>query len=185
MLIIGLTGSLAMGKTTTARIFMEEGIPVHDSDHCVHELYRVEAVEPIRRLDPQLVRTGVVDRVALTEYARKDPLFLGKLESIIHPLVEEKRSDFLKAARLLGAYMVVLDVPLLFETGLQNGVDLILVVTTDAETQRARALQRPGMTIEKLHLLLSRQMPSAEKIKRAHYVLDTSSGLDRLRSSTH
>lgn len=182
MLKIGLTGSLAMGKTTTAQIFMEHGIPVHDSDLCVHNLYKKEAVDLIARIDPVLVQANVVDRKAITEWISKDPSFLSRLEAVVHPLVNQKRSEFLKDASQKGAPIVVLDVPLLFETGQSKKVDLIVVVTTDEHIQKARALNRPGMTVEKYNLLLSRQFSNLEKIKRAHWVLDTSFGLDRAKA---
>lgn len=182
MLKIGLTGSLAMGKTTTAQIFMENGIPVHDSDACVHDLYKAEAVKLIADLDPLLVKAGVVDRIAISARIASDPLFLNRLEAIVHPLVDQKRYEFLEEAKHEGAPIVVLDVPLLFETRQTKNVDLILVVATDEQTQRVRALKRPGMTLEKFNLLLSRQVPNSEKTSRSHWVLDTSFSLDRTRA---
>ena len=182
MLIIGLTGSLAMGKSTIARFFMDEGIPVHDSDACVHSLYKLEAVPPIRDLNPTLVTDGVVDRAALAKQVAMDTFFLKKLEAIVHPLVEQKRVEFLKKAEKQGHSMVVLDVPLLFEIGLSKQGELIVVASTDVETQKERALRRPGMTLEKFHLLLSRQAPNLEKTKLAHWVIDTSFGFELAKS---
>jgi dephospho-CoA kinase len=182
MHVIGLTGSIATGKTTIARIFVEEGIPVHDADECVHSLYKKEAIPEIANVDPKLIVEGKVDRNAILDRLKKDPSFLEKLETIVHPLVEQKRSEFIKQVRSKGTMLVVLDVPLLFETGLSNKVDLVLVVTTDEKTQRLRALNRPEMTVEKLEFLMSRQIPTSEKIKRAHHIIDTSFGLERSRA---
>jgi dephospho-CoA kinase len=181
MIIVGLTGSIATGKTTTARIFMEEGVPVHDADLCVHSLYKKEGIPPIARLDPRLIVDGTVDRGAIIKRLSKDPAFLGDLEAIIHPLVEQKRSEFIEEASRQGMPIVVLDVPLFFETGLSKKTDIILVVTTNEETQKCRALSRPGMTIEKFKILMSRQMPNLEKIKRAHHIIDTSFGIERTK----
>lgn len=181
MIVLGLTGSIGMGKSTTAGLFAEQGIPVNDADRVVHELYRGEAVAPIRAAFPDAVRDGVVDRAVLAENLAKNPAKFKELEAIVHPLVRERERRFLEAQRAAGADLVVLDIPLLFETGGQDRVDRIVVVSCDADIQRRRVLERPGMTPEKFEMILSRQLPDAEKKARADYVIDTGHGIEAAR----
>ena len=179
---IGLTGSIGMGKSTTADFFRAEGIPVHDSDACVHRLYQGAVAELISSSDPSLVTNGSVDRAKLSERIARDPVFLEWLESIVHPRVSEDRDRFIERAARAGNDLVVLDVPLLFETGLSQDVDLILVITADEKIQRERVLRRPGMTVEKFELLLSKQISSELKKSSAHFVIDTSHGLEKTKA---
>ncbi|MBW8302121.1 MAG: dephospho-CoA kinase [Hydrogenophaga sp.] len=181
MIVLGLTGSIGMGKSTTAGLFAEQGIPVNDADRIVHELYCGEAVAPIRAAFPDAVRDGVVDRATLAENLAKNPAKFKELEAIVHPLVRERERRFLEAQRAVGADLVVLDIPLLFETGGQDRVDRIVVVSCDADIQRRRVLERPGMTPEKFEMILSRQLPDAEKRARADYVIDTGRGIEAAR----
>ncbi len=181
MIVLGLTGSIGMGKSTTAGLFAEQGIPVNDADRVVHDLYRGEAVAPIKALFPEAVQDGVVDRALLAQILAKNPAKFRELEAIVHPLVRERERQFLEAQRAVGADMVVLDIPLLFETGGQDRVDRIVVVSCDADIQRRRVLERPGMTPEKFEMILSRQLPDAEKRARADYVIDTSHGIEAAR----
>lgn len=181
MIVIGLTGSIGMGKTTTAALFADEGVPVNDSDQVVHELYRSDAVAPIAELFPEVVVEGVVDRVKLSENLAKNPAKFRDLEAIVHPLVRAREAAFLKKQRELGCSIVVLDIPLLFETGSDARVDKVVVVTCEPDVQRQRVLSRPGMTEEKFALVLSRQTPDAEKRARADYVVDTGHGIDMAR----
>lgn len=177
---VGLTGSIAMGKSETARIFRRLGVPVFDADEAVHALYARDgaAVEPIRKAFPDAVVDGAVDREALSKAILGNPAAIERLEAIVHPLVSQMQQDFLAAAEGDGEPMVVLDIPLLFETGGESRVDRIVVVSAPAEIQRARALARPGMTDEKLELILSRQLPDAQKRRRADFVVDTSRSLE-------
>ncbi len=181
MLLIGLTGSIAMGKSTTAQMFREAGCPVFDADAAVHSLYDKggKAVPIIRSVFPDAVKDGVVDRAILGQHMRADALQLKVLESFIHPLVGEMRADFFK--RHKDKDIVVLDIPLLFETGADKFVQHIVVVTAPAEIQRERVLQRPGMTAELFESLLARQTPDAEKRKRADTLIFTDKGLDNAR----
>ncbi len=181
MIVLGLTGSIGMGKTTTAAMFAEEGVPVNDADKVVHELYRSEAVAPIARLFPEVVVDGVIDRQSLSANLAKNPAKFKELEAIVHPLVRAREKAFLEQQREIGETLVVLDIPLLFETGGENRVDEVVVVTCNAEVQRQRVLARPGMTEEKFHLILSRQVPDAEKRARADYIIDTGRGIDSAR----
>jgi dephospho-CoA kinase len=180
MKIIGLTGSIAMGKTDTARLFAEQGIPVFDSDEVVHKLYARggRGVVAVQKLYPEAVVSGAVDRRRLAAGLVRDPALLAKLEALVHPLVRAELTEFLAKQRRRSSPLVVVDVPLLFETGRENEFDAIVVVSAPAEMQRARALARPGMTDEILKLIMSRQMPDAEKRKRADYVVDTGKGHD-------
>jgi dephospho-CoA kinase len=180
MMIVGLTGSIAMGKSTTAGLFAAAGIPVFDSDASVHELYAKggEAVPAIAKLAPTAIRDGAVDRAALSIALQRDPKLLLALEQAVHPLVKKRQRDFVKTQLAKHRKLVVLDIPLLFEKSRETEVDKIVVVSAPADIQRERALNRPGMTIEKLDFILSKQMPDTEKRAKADYVVDTSSGID-------
>ncbi|WP_265501203.1 dephospho-CoA kinase [Paracoccus beibuensis] len=170
---LGLTGSIGMGKSTTAQIFRDLGHPVWDADQSVHRLYGVggAAVEPVADAFPDTLRDNAIDRDALKLAIRKDPTALARLERIVHPLVAEDRQSFL--SRHHDTPLVVLDIPLLFEIAAAPDVDGIAVVSTDAETQAARVLARPGMTPETLRLILARQMPDVEKRARADWIIPT------------
>lgn len=174
--VIGLTGSIGMGKTETARLFAAQGVPVFDADATVHDLYAGEAVAAIEAAFPGSVREGVVDRAALAAQVTGDPAALKRLEGLIHPLVAERRARFLREA---ASDIVVLDVPLLLETGI--AVDAVVVATAPAHVQRQRVLARPGMSEQKLEALLARQLGDAEKRARAHYLVITDKGLDHAR----
>lgn len=181
MILLGLTGSIGMGKSTTARLFAEAGVPVNDADQVVHELYRGEAVRPVEAAFPGSVRDGAVDRQILSRMLSENPAHFRMLEAIVHPLVQERERRFVEENRKAGAALVVLDIPLLFEVGGEGRVDRIAVVSCSADEQRRRVLARPGMTPEKFELILSRQMPDAEKRKRADYVIDTGEGIEHAR----
>ncbi len=178
MRVIGLTGSIGMGKTTTAAMFAARGVPVHDADAAVHRLYRGEAVAPLEAAFPGVTVDGTVDRARLAERVVGDTGALARLEAIVHPLVRESQAAFLRDRRAEGHRLVVVDVPLLFEAGGAGRVDIIVVVTADADIQRARALQRAGMTEAKLAALLARQAPDAEKRRRAHFLVDSGHGFE-------
>lgn len=178
MIVAGLTGSIAMGKSETAKMFAARGIPVFDSDAAVHALYAPggAAVAPLGALVPDAVVDGGVDRRRLAALVQADPDLLRKIEAVVHPLVRAQQKAFLdEAART--APLAVLDIPLLFETARESEVDVVVVVSASAVQQRQRALARPGMTAEKLDFILSRQLPDAEKRARADYVIDTSTSL--------
>ncbi|MDJ0614330.1 MAG: dephospho-CoA kinase [Rhizobiaceae bacterium] len=181
MIRAGLTGSIGMGKSTTANMFRDEGIPVYDADATVHALYEGEASPLIEEAFPGTTRNGKVDRELLGKQVIGKPDAMKSLELIVHPLVHAKEQEFLKSAEASGADLVLLDIPLLFETKGEGRVDVIIVVSTTAEDQRARVLARPGMTVEKFEAILSRQVPDAEKRKRADFIVDTSSGIDSAR----
>ncbi|MBD8665982.1 dephospho-CoA kinase [Rhizobium sp. CFBP 8752] len=183
MIVIGLTGSIGMGKSTTAQMFAQEGIPVNDADQVVHDLYHGEAVDPIAEAFPNAVRDGVVDRQELSRQLSAAPEKFKLLESIVHPLVRKREAEFLDKHKSAGAALVVLDIPLLFETGGKKRVDFVVVVSCDPQVQRQRVLARPGMTEEKLSMILARQVPDAEKRARADFVIDTGAGLETARSS--
>ncbi len=185
MLVLGLTGSLGMGKSTTARFFAEAGVPVHDADAAVHRLYESDAVTPIEEAFPGTTSHGVVDREKLARYVLDDPAALKKLEAIVHPLVRREEDRFLAAAQAAGASIAVLDIPLLFETGGDKRVDAVVVVSSPRDIQRARAFERPGMTEEKFQALLAKQLPDPEKRRRADFVVDTSQGYDSARAQVH
>lgn len=182
MIIVGLTGSIGMGKSTTAALFADEGVPVNDADRVVHELYRLEAVAPIARLFPDAIVNGIVDRARLSENLAKNPAKFKELEAIVHPLVRDKERAFLDQQSALGHALVLLDIPLLFETGGEKCVDRIVVVSCEPELQRERVLARPRMTEEKFQLILSRQVPDAQKRARADYIIDTGHGIDSARA---
>ncbi len=183
MIVIGLTGSIGMGKTTTAGLFAEEGARVHGADAAVHALYAEGggAVAPIAALFPEAVSGGAVDREALARRITGDPDALARLEAVVHPLVGQARDDFIAQARREQAPVVVLDVPLLFEAGQAEGVDAVVVASAPPDVQRDRVLARPGMTSDKLDALLARQLPDAAKRARADFVVDTSRGLEPAR----
>jgi dephospho-CoA kinase len=180
MFILGLTGSIAMGKSTTARLFAEEGVPVYDADAAVHRLYEGEAAPVIEAAFPGSTKDGKVDRAALSQQIVGNAEKLKFLESIVHPLVGEVRDAFLADAKAAGAKVAVLDIPLLFETGGESRVDAVVVVSAPAEIQRARMLER-GIPEDRLDALLARQMPDAEKRRRADFVVDTSGGIESAR----
>jgi dephospho-CoA kinase len=179
MLLIGLTGSIGMGKSETAKMFARHGVPVCDSDATVHALYDKggAAVEPVGAAFPGVVVDGCVDREKLSREVVGKPEALRKLEMIVHPLVGAAQRAALQAAAASGARMVVLDIPLLFETGGRARVDVVVVVSAPGDVQRQRVLARPGMTPEKLDAILLKQMPDADKRSRADFVVDTSQGL--------
>jgi dephospho-CoA kinase len=182
MLVLGLTGSIGMGKSTTARFFAEEGVPVLDADAVVHALYDGEAVAAIEQAFPGTSRAGRVDREELSRRVVGDPAALKRLEAIVHPLVRAAQARFLADAERSGAQVAVLDVPLLFETGGDQRVDAVVVVSAPADVQRARTLERVGMTAEKFAALVRQQMPDAEKRRRADFVVDTSQSFDSARA---
>lgn len=175
--ILGLTGSIGMGKSTTSAMFCARGIPVHDADAAVHALYRGKAVAPIEAAFPGVARDGAIDRARLSAAVVGKPEALRKLEGIIHPLVRNEERAFLARCRAAGRDIAILDVPLLLETGGESRCDAVVVITAPAEVQRARVLARPEMTEDKLAAILARQMPDAEKRRRAHFLVDTSRGL--------
>ena len=185
MIVIGLTGSLGMGKTTTARFFAEAGIPVHDADVAVHRLYAGSAAPLIEEAFPGTTGPAGVDREKLQKRVLGDEGAIRRLESIVHPLVRREETSFLAAAERAGAPVVVLDIPLLFETGVDRRVDAVVVATARAELQRARAFERAGMTEDKFQTLLARQVPDTEKRRRADFVVDTSGGFDSARAQVH
>lgn len=183
MILVGLTGSIGMGKSTTAAMFREAGVPVYDADAAVADLYAKggAAVEPVGAAFPGVVKEGAIDREALRQRVLGNPEALKRLNSIVHPLVGRSRAGFFEAAEKLGADMVVLDIPLLFETGGHANMDAVVVVSAPPEMQRERVLARPGMTPERLDAILAQQTPDAEKRARAHFVVDTGRGLEHAR----
>jgi dephospho-CoA kinase len=181
MLLLGLTGSIGMGKSTTAKLFAEAGVPVYDADAAVHMLYEGEAVPAIEAAFPGTTADGKVDRNKLSAQVVHDPAAIRQLEQIVHPMLGASRQKFLDDAERSGAPVAVVDVPLLFETGGEKRVDAVVVVTTTPEIQRQRILARDNMTGEKLDAILARQLPDAEKRRRADFVVDTSHGLDPVR----
>jgi dephospho-CoA kinase len=183
MLVLGLTGSIGMGKSTTAAMFEAEGVPVYDSDAAVHALYAAggAAVAPVEAAFPGVVVDGAIDRAKLSAKVVGDPEALAKLEAIVHPLVGAHRIGFFQKAQAENHQIVVLDIPLLFETGGQKSVDKIVVVSAPPEVQRARVLARPEMTPEKFEAILARQTPDAEKRARADFVIDTGQGVEHAR----
>jgi dephospho-CoA kinase len=182
MFILGLTGSVGMGKSTTAKFFAEEGVPVHDADAVVHRLYEGEAVAAIEAAFPGTTVVGKVDRNLLAIRVLNDAGALRRLEAIVHPLVHAAERRLLAEAEARGEKVALLVIPLLFETGGDRRVDAVVVVSAPADVQRARVLERPGMTIEKLEAILAKQMPDAEKRRRADFVVDTSQGLEPARA---
>jgi dephospho-CoA kinase len=179
MRVVGLTGSIGMGKSTIASMFRARGVPVHDADKAVHRLYAGDAAAAIEALFPGVLdgREGI-DRARLAARVLDSPSALEKLEAVIHPLVRKSEAAFMEKARQEARRLVLLDIPLLFETGRTETLDVVVVVTAEPEIQRARVLARPGMTAAKLERLLARQLPDQEKRRRAHYVIDSGSGFD-------
>jgi dephospho-CoA kinase len=182
MIVLGLTGSIGMGKSTTAKLFAEAGAPVYDADATVHLVYEGEAVPAIEAAFPGSTANGSVDRARLSALVVHDSAAIRRLEQIVHPMLRTYHQKFLEDAERSGAPVAVVDVPLLFETGGESRVDAVVVVTTTPEIQRQRILARDNMTGEKLDAILARQMPDAEKRRRADFVVDTSHGLDPVRS---
>lgn len=184
MIVLGLTGSIGMGKTTTTAMFAEAGALVWNADDAVHRLYSNggAAVAPIGEAFPGVVVDGVVDRVRLAEALGRDDEAFRRLEAIVHPLVAKGRVEDLAAARARGVKLAVLDIPLLFETGGDADVDAVVVVTAPAKVQAARVLARPGMTTNRFEAILARQLPDAEKRRRADFVIDTGEGLEATRA---
>jgi dephospho-CoA kinase len=182
MIILGLTGSIGMGKSTTAKLFAEAGVPVYDADATVHRLYEGEAAPAIEAAFPGTTADGKVDRQKLSARVVHDPAAIKQLEQIVHPMLGASRQKFFSDAEQSGAPVAVVDVPLLFETGGEKRVDAVVVVTTSAENQRERILARGTMSNEALDSILARQLPDAEKRQRADFVVDTSHGLDPVRA---
>jgi dephospho-CoA kinase len=182
MIVLGLTGSIGMGKSTTAKLFEEAGVPVYDADATVHMIYEGEAVPAIEAAFPGATSGGRVDRARLSAQVVHDPAAIKRLERIVHPMLRAYHQKFLSEAEQSGAPVAVVDVPLLFETGGEKRVDAVVVVTTTPEIQRERILARGNMTTEMLDAILARQLPDAEKRKRADFVVDTSHGLDPVRA---
>ena len=180
--VLCLTGSLAMGKSTAAKFFAECGVPVHDSDAVVHALYQGEAAALIEQAFPGSTSGGTVDRAKLAEIVVNDRAAIARLEAIIHPLVSASREKFLAQAQAQGTAVVVVDIPLLFETDAQSRCDAVVVVSAPAADQRRRALDRPGMTEEKFEALLAKQLPDTEKRRRADFIVDSSQGFDHTRA---
>jgi dephospho-CoA kinase len=183
MKIVALTGSIGMGKSTTSAMFKDLGVPIWDADAAVHRLYAPDgaAIPPLQALIPEAVGPEGVDRTVLTRKILQDPGLLKQIESIVHPLVGKDRADFLVAAREQGAPLVMVDVPLLFETGGEAYVDAVIVVSCPPDLQRARVLARPGMTEEKFESILARQTPDEVKRSKSDFVIDTGLGLDAAR----
>jgi dephospho-CoA kinase len=182
MRILGLTGSIGMGKSTTAKLFAEAGVPVYDADATVHKIYQGEAVPAIEAAFPGTTSDGKVDRAKLSAKVVHDRAAIQRLEQVVHPMLRSYHQKFLDDAEQGGAPVVVMDVPLLFETGGEKRVDAVVVVTTAPEVQRERILARGTMTAETLDAILARQTPDAEKRRRADFVVDTSHGLDPVRA---
>jgi dephospho-CoA kinase len=185
MVVLGLTGSVGMGKSTTARFFAEAGVPVFDADAAVHRLYAGEAVAAIEAAFPGTIGDEGVDRAKLAQAVLGDPAALARLEAIVHPLVRREELRFIDEAGKTGAPVAVLDIPLLFETGRDSLVDAVVVVSAPPEVQRTRVLERPGMTEEKFRALLAKQMPDDEKRRRADFVVDSSGSYDSARAQVH
>lgn len=183
MILLGLTGSIGMGKSTAAKMFADFGVPVHDSDEAVHRLYRGKAAPRIEAAFPGTTADGVVDRAKLAERVLRDPEAMKRLEAIVHPLVRADATAYLKPYHAAGAPLAVVDIPLLYETDGRDRVDLVLVVTAPYEVQRERVLSRPGMTEEKFEAILAKQVPDADKRNMADFVIDTSKGMEPTRAA--
>ena len=182
MVILGLTGSIGMGKSTTASLFRDAGIPVFDADAAVHALYAGPAVPAVEEAFPGTTKDGVVDRELLRQRVFDDAGVLRRLEAIVHPLVQEMRAAFLAEAAAAGSRLVVLDIPLLYETGAERGVDAVAVVSAPEAVQKARVMARAGMTEERFSAIMARQVPDSEKRRRADFVIETGDGLERARA---
>jgi len=182
MFKLGLTGSIATGKSTALKAFADLGIPVFSSDDVVHELYRTEAVGPVEAVFPGVTTDGAIDRQKLSAILVAHPERLKSLEAIVHPLVRARINRFLESSAASGAKLAVVDIPLLYERGVDWGLDAVAVTVVDEAEQRRRALARPGMTVDKLNAILARQMPQAEKRARADYILDTGTSIDSTRA---
>lgn len=182
MFVLGLTGSVGMGKTTTAKFFAEEGVPVHDADAVVHRLYEGEAVPAIEAAFPGSTANGKVDREKLGQQVLGKADAMKRLEAIVHPLVAAARDRFLAEAARAGAKVAVLDIPLLFETGGEKNCDAVVVVSAPADVQKQRVFERSGMTDAKFQALLTKQLPDAEKRRRADFVVDSGKGFDAARA---
>lgn len=186
MRILGLTGSIGMGKSTTAKLFAEAGVPVYDADAAVHQLYQGEAAPAIEAAFPGTTANGKVDRSKLSARVVHDPAAIKQLEQIVHPMLGASRQKFFADAEAAKAPVVVLDIPLLFETGGEKRVDAVVVVSTSPEIQRERVLARGTMDEAKLDAIIAKQTPDAEKRRRADFVVDTSHGLEPVRAQiTH
>lgn len=181
LLLIGLTGSIGMGKSTTAQIFREYGVPVHDADAAVHEVYASKAPNAIKDMFPEAVSEDVIDRRKLASIVLNESKSLQRLEALIHPLVIEHRRSFIRDRLSTGAKMVVCDIPLLFETGADREMDLTIVVSASESVQKARVMQRDGMTAERFSAIMAKQLPDAEKRRLAHLVIDTGTGIESAR----
>lgn len=185
LIVLGLTGSIGMGKSTTARMFVEAGVPVHDSDEAVHRLYAGAAAPLVEAAFPGTTVDGAVDRARLSSAVLGNPSATKRLEQIVHPLVRADANAFVEDNHGRGSPLVVLDIPLLFETGGRNRVDKVVVVTAPADTQRKRVLARPGMTAEKFAAILANQVPDAEKRRQADFIIDTGKGMAAARREVH
>ncbi|HEY5379330.1 MAG TPA: dephospho-CoA kinase [Pseudolabrys sp.] len=182
MFVLGLTGSIGMGKSTTAKMFAAEGLPVHDADAAVHKLYEQEAAPAIEAAFPGTTLKGKVNRVKLGQRVLGDEIAMKRLEHIVHPLVRQAEERFLAEAKQNGAKVALLDIPLLYETAGDKRCDAVVVVTAPSDMQRVRAFERPGMTAEKFDAILAKQTPDTEKRRRADFVVDTSQGMDAARA---
>jgi dephospho-CoA kinase len=182
MFVLGLTGSIGMGKSTTAKYFADEGVPVYDADAAVHRLYDGEAAPAIEAAFPGTTANGKVDRNKLAAHVVAHPGDFKKLEALVHPLVRIAEQRFLAGAEKSGAAVVVLDIPLLYETGAENRCDAVVVVSAPADVQRQRAFERPGMTDERFRAITQKQLPDAEKRRRADFVVDSSKSFDAARA---
>jgi len=183
MIVIGLTGSIGMGKSTTAKMFAEAGVPVHDSDEAVHRLYSGAAAPLVEAAFPGVTVDGRIDRNLLGQRVIGNSEAIRKLETIVHPLVRADADAFLARNRATGAKLAILDIPLLFETGGRDRVDKVVVVSAPADIQRKRVLARPGMTPDKFEAILARQVPDTEKRRLADFVVDTGAGMEAARRS--
>jgi dephospho-CoA kinase len=184
MIIVGLTGSIAMGKSTVAAMFREAGAPVFDSDEAVHALYAGAGAGEIEEAFPGVLIEGAIDRARLSERVLNDSSALARLEAIVHPKVAEARGEFLKSAKAQGRRVVVVDIPLLFESSSEKSVHLIVVVSAPEPVQKARALARKGMTEERFAAIVGKQTPDREKRRRAHFVIETDCPFEATRAKT-
>lgn len=185
MIVLGLTGSIGMGKSTTAKMFAEAGVPVHGSDEAVHRLYAGAAAPLVEAVFPGTTTDGTVDRAKLSSAVLGNPSAIKRLEQIVHPLVRADADAFVEDNRSRGSPLVVLDIPLLFETGGRSRVDKVVVVTAPADIQRERVLARPGMTAEKFAAILANQVPDEEKRRQADFIVDTGKGMAAARREVH